>query len=215
MFILTLEMNTVKHGRMNRNVGQHHGDLRSALLTAAMELVAESDAEGVTLRAVARRAGVSAAAPYHHFPDKDALLAAIARDGFDALGTAQRAVLGGAGSAPDRLERLVTEYVVFALRHRTHYGVMIRALSAAIGGDEGGALRASAARTFGLLVDAVAAAAPRLDFDEATNSAVLAWAFAHGAAEVGRWGPALQPGLDPEVMAAEVGCEVRRMVVGR
>ncbi len=208
-------MNTVNHGRMKRNVGQHHGDLRSALLAAALELVAESDVEGVTLRAVARRAGVSAAAPYHHFPDKDALLAAIARDGFDTLATAQHAVLGGAGAAPDRLERLVTEYVVFALRHRTHYGVMFRALSADVGGVEGEALRASAVLTFGLLVDAVAAAAPQLEFNEATNNAVLAWSFAHGAADVGRWGSTLQPGLDPEILAAEVGCQVRRMVVGR
>ena len=70
---------------MNRGVGQHHGDLRHSLLTAALQLVAESDVEQVTLRAVARRAGVSAAAPYHHFREKDALLAAVARDGFEAL----------------------------------------------------------------------------------------------------------------------------------
>ena len=208
-------MNTVNHDRMKRSVGQHHGDLRPALIAAALELVAESDAEGVTLRAVARRAGVSAAAPYHHFPDKDALLAAIARDGFDRLAEVQRVVLDSADSPPDRLERLVTEYVVFALRHRTHYGVMVRALSANVGGAEGRALRASAALTFGLLVDAVAAAAPDLAVDDVRKNAVLAWAFAHGAAGVGQWGPALQPGLDPEVLAAQVGFQVRRMTLGR
>lgn len=208
-------MNTVNHGRMKRSVGQHHGDLRPALIAAALELVAESDAEGVTLRAVARRAGVSAAAPYHHFSDKDELLAAIARDGFDRLAEVQRAVLDGAESAPDRLERLVTEYVVFALRHRTHYGVMVRALSADVGGTEGHALRASAALTFGLLVDAVAAAAPDVGVEEATTKAILAWAFAHGAVGVGQWGPALQPGMDPEVLAAQVGFQVKRMMLGR
>lgn len=200
---------------VKRNVGQHHGDLRPALIAAALELVAESDAEGVTLRAVARRAGVSAAAPYHHFSDKDALLAAIARDGFDRLAEVQRTVLDSADSPADRLERLVTEYVVFAVRHHTHYGVMVRALSADTSGAEGRALRASAALTFGLLVDAVAAAAPELAVDDVTTHAVLAWAFAHGAVGVGQWGPALQPGLDPEILAAQVGFQVKRMVLGR
>ena len=199
---------------MNRTVGQHHGDLRHALIAAALDLVGESDAHGVTLRAVTRRAGVSAAAPYHHFPDKDALLAAVARDGFDTLAQAQLEVLGGAGSAPDRLERLVTEYVLFALRHRTHYGLMFRTLPTDVGGAEGDDLRAAALSAFGHLADAVSAAAPELSADEANQRALLAWAFAHGAVDVGRWGAALRPGLDPEALAAEVGREVRRLVVG-
>ena len=214
MFILTALLNSVKHWRVNRSVGQHHGDLRHALIAAALEVVTESDAHGVTLRAVARRAGVSAAAPYHHFPDKDALLAAVARDGFDTLAQAQLEVLDGPGSAPDRLERLVTEYVRFALRHRTHYGVMFRMLPTEVGGVEGDALRAAALSAFGRLGDAVAAAAPGLSAEEANQRALLAWAFAHGAVDVGRWGAALRPGLDPEALGAEVGREVRRLVGG-
>ena len=121
MFILTALLNIVNHCGVARGVGQHHGDLRHALISAALELVAESDAADVTLRAVARRAGVSAAAPYHHFPDKDALLAAVARDGFEALTRVQLAILSGPGSARDRLEELVKQYVLFADGHRTHY----------------------------------------------------------------------------------------------
>ncbi|HNM97168.1 MAG TPA: TetR/AcrR family transcriptional regulator [Marmoricola sp.] len=63
----------------------HHGDLRNALIKAALDLLNESGPEGVSLRAVARRAGVSHAAPYHHFVDKAALMDAVALTGFKML----------------------------------------------------------------------------------------------------------------------------------
>lgn len=63
----------------------HHGELRAALVSAALELLEESNVESLSLRAVARRAGVSAMAPYRHYPDKEALLAAVAKTGFDGL----------------------------------------------------------------------------------------------------------------------------------
>ena len=63
----------------------HHGELRAALVQAALDLLADDGAEAVSLRAVARRAGVSAMAPYRHYPDKEALLAAVAVQGFDGL----------------------------------------------------------------------------------------------------------------------------------
>lgn len=66
----------------------HHGDLRRALIAAARELVGELGPAKVTLRAVAARAGVSAAAPYRHFASKEALLAAVAATGFDELADA-------------------------------------------------------------------------------------------------------------------------------
>src|SRR5205085_11935081 len=64
----------------------HHGDLRSALLHAALDILAEHGVPGLTLREVARRAGVSPMAPYRHFDSKDALLAAVAEEGFRRLG---------------------------------------------------------------------------------------------------------------------------------
>lgn len=204
MFILTPQLNTVNYGFVARGVGQHHGDLRHALIAAALQLVAESDVADVTLRAVARRAGVSAAAPYHHFPDKDALLAAVARDGFDELSQVQLAVLGCPGSAQGRLEELVKQYVLFAVRHRTHYDLMFRTLPD-VGGAEGEALRDAALSAFGRLVEAVHAANPALSTDEAARRAVLAWALAHGAVDIGRLGQALRPGLDAEALAADVG----------
>lgn len=199
---------------MKRSVGQHHGDLRRALIGAALELVAESDTAGVTLRAVARRAGVSAAAPYHHFADKDALLAAVARDGFDALSDVQRAVLGGPGSAKERLEELVKQYVLFALSHRTHYRLMFRTLPTDVTGDEGEALRDAAMSAFGRLVEAIQEANPALSVDEAARRAIVAWSSAHGAVDVASWGQALRPGLDGEALAADVGRAAGHLAVG-
>lgn len=70
-----------------RTSAYHHGDLRTACLRAAMDLLDEAGEEALTLRAVARRAGVSANAPYRHFRDKDALLSAVATLGFHELYT--------------------------------------------------------------------------------------------------------------------------------
>src|SRR5690349_19263411 len=63
----------------------HHGDLRRALVDAALALISEGELGTFSLREVARRAGVTPAAPYHHFKDKTALLAAVAEEGFEAL----------------------------------------------------------------------------------------------------------------------------------
>src|SRR5258707_9128128 len=65
----------------NPKIGYHHGDLRRALIEAALSLVAERRGADLSIREVARRAGVSYAAPYHHFADKSALLAAVAGGG--------------------------------------------------------------------------------------------------------------------------------------
>lgn len=199
---------------MARTVGQHHGDLRQALIGAALEIAAESNPDDVTLRAVARRAGVSAAAPYHHFADKDALLAAVARDGFDALARVQVEALGRPGSARGKLEEMVERYVRFAASHQTQYHLMFRTLPTDIAGREGDALRSAALASFGRLVQAVHEANPALSFDDAASKAVLVWALAHGAVDVGRWGGALRPGFDAGVLAGEVGRAAGQLVLG-
>lgn len=197
---------------MGRAIGQHHGSLREALIGAALELVAESTVDDVTLRAVARRAGVSASASYHHFADKDALLAAVARDGFDALARVQVEVLRRRGSARKKLEEMVRQYVLFAMAHQTHYQLMFKTLPAEVGGAEGEALREAALASFGRLVDAIRKANPALSDDEAGGKAMLAWALAHGAVDVGRWGGALAPGFTAEALAADVGRAVGQLV---
>jgi AcrR family transcriptional regulator len=108
-----------------RRRAYHHGDLRAALIRAALLLVEEHGVKGLALSDAARLAGVSVAAPYRHFKDKEALLAEIAAEGFalfrDALARASQS------SPKDKVKRLVemgAAYVEFALEHRSHFKVM-------------------------------------------------------------------------------------------
>jgi AcrR family transcriptional regulator len=103
----------------------HHGDLRRALLDTALRLIAEEGSSSFTLREVARRAGVSHAAPYRHFANKTALLAAVAEEGFRTLRT--RLLEAGTRLPAEPLARLQTlgvEYVRFAVEHPSHFRVM-------------------------------------------------------------------------------------------
>jgi AcrR family transcriptional regulator len=103
----------------------HHGDLRRALLDSALALVEREGAEALTLRAAARRAGVSQAAPYRHFRDKDALLAAVAEEGFRAMTeTMRRAAAPHEGDPLGRLRARGIAYVEFATGHPAHFKVM-------------------------------------------------------------------------------------------
>lgn len=103
----------------------HHGDLRQALIDGAIALIAEQDVSSLSLREVARRVGVSHAAPYRHFQDKDALLAAVAEEGFTGLTEAMNRSIQQAPDDPlKRLEATGVAYVQFAIAHPSHYRVM-------------------------------------------------------------------------------------------
>lgn len=111
---------------MAKRTTYHHGDLRRALLDASLALVDEAGIGALSLREVARKAGVSHNAPYHHFPDKSSLLAAIAEDGFIALAQQMRAACAAAGDPRARLEACGTSYVRFAIGSPAHFRVMFR-----------------------------------------------------------------------------------------
>lgn len=93
----------------------HHGDLPTALVQAALELLEEGAATELSLRAAARRAGVSTAAPYRHFADRDALLSAVAAVGYRDLAT-QLAAANPSPQTPDDLADIAIAYVNFALQ---------------------------------------------------------------------------------------------------
>src|ERR1700742_546349 len=102
----------------------HHGDLKRALTDAALGLVQEKGPKGFTLREVARRAGVSAAAPYRHFADKAQLLAAVATLGFVQL---HEALTGTAAKTTDLHAQVIAmgrTYVRWAITHPDYYHVM-------------------------------------------------------------------------------------------
>jgi AcrR family transcriptional regulator len=104
-------------------VNYHHGDLRAALVRAAMELLEESGETALSLRAVARRAGVSPAAPYRHYADREALISAVAAVGYREL--AQRlAAAHPSPSTPEQLANVAIAYVQFALARPALFRIM-------------------------------------------------------------------------------------------
>jgi AcrR family transcriptional regulator len=111
-------------------VSYHHGDLRSALVSAGVELLAEQGVEALSLREVARRAGVSHAAPYRHFNDKQALLTAIAEQGFRMLNELVRSTAGrDYPSESARLKAALAGYLEFGRSHPHHAELMFGALA--------------------------------------------------------------------------------------
>jgi AcrR family transcriptional regulator len=117
---VTLDLGTVKisvyDGRMGRD-SYHHGDLKAVILAKAAALVAERGADGISLRELAREAGVSHAAPAHHFTDRRGLFTALAAQGWRMLADAL------ADARPDFIAAALA-YVRFALDHPGHYAVM-------------------------------------------------------------------------------------------
>jgi AcrR family transcriptional regulator len=162
----------------------HHGDLRNALLRAGLALLAEGGPSSLSLREVARRAGVSHAAPYRHFESKEALLMAIAEDGFRALAGELERAAAGERDPLERFKRMGVGYVRFALGHPAEVRNMFGALSA----DPRTmppTLAEASQRAFGLLVTAVAeaqrhkGAAPK-DGEGPLETALVAWSLVHG-----------------------------------
>ncbi|KFE70794.1 TetR/AcrR family transcriptional regulator [Hyalangium minutum] len=102
----------------------HHGDLRRALIEASLALISEKGFSALTLREVARRAGVTHAAPYRHFADKEALLAAVAEEGFRSMASEMRERMDTETRPTERLLACGVAYVLFAVRHPAHFRVM-------------------------------------------------------------------------------------------
>ena len=161
---------------MRKKAAYHHGNLQEALLDAAEALLRKRGPEELTLREVARRAGVSHGAPYHHFDSRDALLAALAERGFAGLTAAVRDVV-----APHPRERLVgicRAYVAFASRYPTRFRLMFGPLLARKA--EFPALKEQAEASFAMLLDAARAVSP----EQALPLALAGWSMAHGLAHL-------------------------------
>jgi AcrR family transcriptional regulator len=165
-----------------RKGSYHHGDLRRALLDATLRLVEERGPQGFTLRAAARAAGVTPGATYHHFEDKDALLAAVAEEGFAHFRAALEAAAERPASTPrERSRNVGVGYVLFAVRHPTRFRVMmgygVRA-RARHGGPSGPALA-----TYGFVRDVLVAGLETTPAHTVTEAEVLGWwSVVHGLA---------------------------------
>src|SRR6478672_3633882 len=108
--------------------GYHHGNLREALIRAALELIAKKGPAGFTFAEAARFAGVSPAAPYRHFRDRDELLADVARRGFDAFATVLAAAWdGGRPDVFTAFDRIGKAHLQFARSEPAYYSAMLEA----------------------------------------------------------------------------------------
>ncbi|MFJ3659439.1 TetR/AcrR family transcriptional regulator [Streptomyces sp. NPDC090119] len=157
--------------------------LRDRLVDAGVALVAAEGAQALTLREIARRAGVSHGAPRRYFPTHLELLSAIARRGFTDLGARARASLAAADEGPrDQVAALARTYLRFALGNPGMYELMFRH-DVLESGHLG--LRDTSLPLFGLLVERVGRARPDLDARRVTGAL---WANLHGLAQLWRWG---------------------------
>lgn len=209
--------------RASPRAAYHHGDLRRALLDASALLLAERGVAGFSLREVARRAGVSPAAPAHHFGDADGLLVAVATEAFDALSASLRD--GERRGGADVRARLVGQgvgYVRFAMRHEGPFRLMFRKgdrpatpefLSAAEGAYR--LLEDGVRAVFGIAADAELTARARI-------GVVTLWSLVHGFADLaisGRFAAMAEPGAlerwVSRTLPAALGAAIDGLVEGR
>jgi AcrR family transcriptional regulator len=175
----------------------HHGNLRPALLAAAIEEIEESGPAAMSLRGVARRAGVTHAAAAYHFGDRKGLLTAIAAEGFGLVADALREAHERTGSFLE----VGVAYVRFAVTHRAHFEVMYR--PELYNRDDAALVRARAAAAALLYGSEV-------PDTEHLAEGVAAWSIVHGVATLwlnGNLPPQL--GDDPEAIARVVAAHLR------
>jgi AcrR family transcriptional regulator len=165
--------------------GYHHGNLREALVRAALELIAEKGPAGFTFAEAARWAGVSPAAPYRHFRDRDELLADVARRGFAAFEQALAQAWDGGRPEPfQAFERLGRAYLDFARREPAYYSAMFEA---GVPPDTDPALREAGDRAFNVLREAtetLVATMPAKQRPPVMMMALHVWALSHGIASL-------------------------------
>jgi AcrR family transcriptional regulator len=178
-----LEHVAIMRREMRKKKPYHHSNLREVLLSSAIQLIAEAGPSGFTLREVARRAGVSHNAPYRHFQDRDALLAAVAAQGYLELNDAMR---DAASREPDPLNRLKCAglaYVAFALRRPEHFTVMFETALLKRAHAEAATASELAFSTLVGLVEGCQST-HQIIAGDSLQVALLAWSMVHGIAKL-------------------------------
>jgi AcrR family transcriptional regulator len=187
----------------------HHGNLRAALLDGAERTLSEEGVPGLSLRGLARDVGVSHAAPRRHFPDKQALLDALAEDGFKRLGADLGAAIDNApgSSFAERFTAAGRAYVRFASEH----GALLELMFAAKQRPEAEHVRAASERAFAGPLTLVADAQARGEIvsGETAEVALVAWAAIQGFASMAREGLFDDAAIDDLVALA-----VERLMLG-
>ena len=165
--------------------GYHHGNLREALVRAALDLIAKHGPAGFTFADAARSAGVSSAAPYRHYRDRDALLADVARRGFELFAERMEKTWNDGKPNPyTAFEALGRTYLAFARDEAAYYSAMFEA---GVALDSDPALRASADRAFSTLRRAAETLSAHLPADKRPPALMMSlhiWALSHGIASL-------------------------------
>lgn len=163
--------------------GYHHGNLKEALVKAALDLIGEKGPTGFTFAEAARAAGVSPAAPYRHYRDRDELMADVAARGFEAFERALVAAWDDGRPHPfDAMERLGKAYLDFARREPAFYSAMFEA---GVPGEASADLRRQGEEAFAVLrraAEALVELAPAGKKPPALMVALHIWSLAHGIA---------------------------------
>ncbi|ALK10674.1 TetR/AcrR family transcriptional regulator [Blastochloris viridis] len=178
-------MNWSKDNGRSGSRGYHHGNLRETLIRAALELIAEKGPAGFTIAEAARWAGVSPAAPYRHFRDRDELMAEVARRGFEGLATQLEAAWDGGRPSPFlAFERLGKAYLAFARAEPAAYSAMFEA---GVPPDDPPTLREAGDQAFAVVrtaAEALAATVPPANRPPAAMVALHIWSLSHGIASL-------------------------------
>ena len=154
----------------------HHGDLRHAIIEAALQLVEESGLPNLSLREIARKIGVTTAAPYHHFKDRKALLIEITIHGYGQLLQTLEAARASAKSDERELEAETRSYLQFAQQHAALYAVMFSSELTNHGSVE---LRAAADSCLAVLFSSMAKLG-NLKKQTIAEAALCIWSMLHG-----------------------------------
>jgi AcrR family transcriptional regulator len=177
-------MSWTGHGRGRRR-GYHHGNLREALITAALELIARKGPAGFTFAEAARAAGVSAAAPYRHFRDRDALMADVARRGYELFEQRLTTAWDEGRPAPlAALDRMGRAYLAFAREEPAYFSAMFES---GLPLDQHRDLHEAGDRAFSVLrtaCEAVVATLPASSRPPALMLALHIWSLSHGIASL-------------------------------
>jgi AcrR family transcriptional regulator len=165
--------------------GYHHGNLREALIQAALDLIAEKGPTGFTFADAARSAGVSPAAPYRHFRDRDELLSDVALRGFEMFADALEAAWdGGRPDVQIAFERVGRAYLAFARAQPSYYSAMFESGLAVA---DNPALREAGERAYAVLrnaAEALVATLPAKGRPPASMVSFHAWSLSHGIASL-------------------------------
>lgn len=167
----------------SKKTSYHHGNLRQSLIEVAVEFISERGKPEFTLRELAQRLGVTHAATYHHFRDKDDLLAAVAEQGYQNLGEHMREVMKAHQDdhPAEMIQHMGEEYVRFAMDNQGHFRIMFGYKFADI--DEYPAMRESGQQTLGLVEELIREgqeAGIYKDSADAAELAAVSWSMVHG-----------------------------------